>query len=159
MNPQARKNTLRMLSNGIYIMTARSGERYGGATVTWVSQSSFHPPIVMAAVRKESNVYRCTVESGTAAIHIVGSDQQHIAQRFFCPTTVEGDRINGEPFHLSAMSIPILNNLPAYIECEVREVLDGVGDHAVMLLEVVEAECRNGVCPLTVAGSPWTYGG
>ena len=39
-----------MLSHGVYVLTSRSEDRYGAATVTWVSQASFKPPLVMAAV-------------------------------------------------------------------------------------------------------------
>jgi flavin reductase (DIM6/NTAB) family NADH-FMN oxidoreductase RutF len=148
-----------MFSNGVYIITARSGNHYGGATVTWVSQSSFKPPLVMAAIRKESNVFRCLNESGVAAIHVVAWDQKEVAQRFFTPTKVQDGRMNVEPFHLGKTSAPILENAPAYIECRVRHIFDEVGDHAVVILEVVEAECAEGVSPLTVARSPWEYGG
>jgi flavin reductase (DIM6/NTAB) family NADH-FMN oxidoreductase RutF len=113
----------------------------------------------MAAIRKESNVFRCLQESGALAIHILASDQVDIAQRFFTPTTVESGRMNGEPFRLSGMCLPILDNAPAYVECGVRQILDDVGDHAVVLLEVLEAACRDSVNPLTVAESPWQYGG
>ncbi len=37
MDAQTRKKTLRMLSNGVYVLTARREDRYGAATVTWVS--------------------------------------------------------------------------------------------------------------------------
>ena len=159
MNAEARKLTLRMLSNGVYVMTSCSGDRYGGATITWVSQASFRPPLVLAAIRRDSNVFRCLEESRSAAIHILGSDQREIAQRFFKPTTVQSGQMNGEPFRLSGRSIPILENAPAYVECGVRQIIESEGDHAVVLLEVLEAECRERVHPLTVAESPWQYGG
>jgi flavin reductase (DIM6/NTAB) family NADH-FMN oxidoreductase RutF len=113
----------------------------------------------MAAIRKESNVFQCLRESGAAAIHILASDQSDIAQRFFTPTKVEAGRMNGEPFRLSSLSLPILENAPAYVECGVRQIVDGLGDHAVVLLEVLEAACHGCVNPLTVADSPWQYGG
>jgi flavin reductase (DIM6/NTAB) family NADH-FMN oxidoreductase RutF len=37
--------------------------------------------------------------------------------------------------------------------------MDQHGDHAIVLLEVVNAEIRREVNPLTVADSPWKYGG
>ncbi len=98
MDAQTRKKTLRMLSNGVYVLTSRSENRYGAATVTWVSQASFKPPLIMAAVRRESNVFRCLEESRIAVLHIVGDRQQEIARRFFFPTQVGGGTINGEPF-------------------------------------------------------------
>lgn len=159
MDPQIRKKTLRLFSNGVYIVTSSSGDSYGGATVTWISQASFTPPLLMAAIRKESNVFRCLVESKVAAIHLVGHDQTEVAQRFFTPTKVENGCINVEPFRLGRTSAPILQNAPAYVECQVRRIVDDVGDHAIVVLEVIEAECAQGVHPLTVAESPWEYGG
>ena len=159
MNPQARKQTLRMFSNGVYIVTSASGDRFGGATVTWISQASFTPPLLMAAIRKDSNVFRCMQESQVAAIHLVGRDQAGIAQRFFTPTKVENGLMNLEPFRLGATSAPILENAPAYVECRVRRMVDDVGDHVIVVLEVIEAECHQAAPPLTVAESPWQYGG
>lgn len=159
MDPDTRKTTLRMFSNGIYIITSRCGDRYGGATVTWISQASFKPPMLMAAIRADSNVFRCLQESKVVAIHLVAWDQTEVAQRFFNPTKVEDGRMNAEPFHLGATSVPILQNAPAYVECRVRRIVDDVGDHAIVLLEVVEAACNHASRPLTVAESPWQYGG
>lgn len=159
MELQTRKKTLRLLSNGMYVITSRNGSHYGAATVTWVSQSSFKPPRIMAAVRTDSNVFLCLSQSRFAAIHILGADQQNIAQRFFFPTTVNDGHINGEPFTDGATGAPILPNLPAHIECRVVQILADAGDHAVVIFEVVEVECRDMVRPLTVAESPWHYGG
>ena len=86
MDSTTRKRALRMLSHGVYVLTSRSEDRYGAATVTWVSQASFKPPLVMAAVRRDSNVFRCLEKSGKAVLHIVGIGQQEIARRFFFPT-------------------------------------------------------------------------
>ena len=159
MDIQARKKTLRLLSNGVYIMTSRNGADYGCATVTWLSQASFHPPLVMAALRRDSNVFKCLAGSGTAAIHIVSSSQTELAQRFFTPTKAENGCINGEPFEAGATSAPILHNAPAYVECQLRQILEDLGDHAIVILEVIDAAFRQPVRPLTIAESPWEYGG
>jgi flavin reductase (DIM6/NTAB) family NADH-FMN oxidoreductase RutF len=159
MDEQVRKKALRLFSNGVYIMTSRCGEDYGCATVSWVSQASFRPPLVMAAVRKESNVFKCMAGSGTAAIHIVSADQTELAQRFFTPTRMDNGSINGEPFNLGTTSAPILQNAVAYVECRVRHISDDLGDHAIVVLEVVDASFRQPAHPLTIAESPWEYGG
>ena len=158
MEAAVRKQTLRTLSNGMYIMTSASGARYGAATVTWLSQASFKPPLVMAAIRPESNVFKCLVESGVAAVHVLDASQQDMAFRFFKPTQVLDGTINGEPFRHGVTQAPILQNAAAYFECVVRRTVM-LGDHAVVILEVVEADCKRRVQPLTVAASPWEYGG
>lgn len=159
MDVKARKKTLRMLSNCMYVITSRNGDRYGAATVTWVSQASFKPPLIMAAVRPDSNVFRCMTESRVAVLHILGRDQVDIAQKFFAPTRVEAGTINGEPFTEGKTLAPVLLNAPAYLECTVHRIIDNGGDHAVVIMEAVEAECRHHVRPLTIADSPWEYGG
>lgn len=159
MDPKTRQRTLRLLSNGIYVLTSRSGNRYGAATVTWVTQASFKPPLVMAAVRRDSNVFKCLSESRIAALHILGSDQKEIAQKFFSPTQEAAGSLNGEPFVEGKTSAPILKNLPAYLECKVVDIRTDYGDHALVILEVVEAGFRRQVQPLTIVDSPWQYGG
>lgn len=159
MDPRTKKKTLRMLSNGMYVITSRSGARYGAATVTWVSQASFKPPLIMAAVRPESNVFQCLRESGIVAIHVLGVEQTAMAAKFFSPTKATDGAINGEPFVTGTTSAPILQRAPAYVECRVRHILDNGGDHAVVIMEVVQAECREQRRPLTIADSPWEYGG
>jgi hypothetical protein len=67
MNAKVRQKTLRLLSNGVYVLTSRSEDRYGAATVTWVSQALFKPPLLMVAVRRESHVFKCMTESRIAA--------------------------------------------------------------------------------------------
>ena len=158
MDARARKRTLRSLSNGMYIVTSSSGPDYGAATVTWLSQASFKPPLVMAAIRPDSNVFKCLARSGAAAVHVLDSSQQDLAFRFFSPTRVVDGTINGEPFTPGVTGAPILTNGAAYFECLVRRMVS-LGDHAVVILEVIEADCRRAVQPLTVAASPWEYGG
>jgi flavin reductase (DIM6/NTAB) family NADH-FMN oxidoreductase RutF len=156
---KVRQKTLRMLSNGVYVLTSRSKDRYGAATVSWVSQASFKPPLIMAAVRRESNVFECLAESRSAVLHIVGDGQQEIARRFFFPTHAGGGTINGEPFAEGRTAAPILASLPAHVECKIEKIVDTDGDHAVVILRVVEAESREEVRPLTMAETPWEYGG
>ena len=159
MDAKVRQKTLRMLSNGVYVLTSRSENRYGAATVSWVSQASFKPPLIMAAVRRESNVFRCLAESRSAVLHIVGERQQEIARRFFFPTHAQCGTINGEAFSEGRTAAPVLPSLPAHVECELERIVDTHGDHALVILRVVEAECREQVRPLTIAESPWEYGG
>lgn len=159
MDAKTKQKTLRLLTNGIYILTSRAGDSLGAATITWVSQASFRPPLLMAAVRTESSVYRCLAESRFAALHVVAKHQKQIAQKFFSPTRGGSANLNGEPFFEGKTSAPILQNLPAYIECRVLDVREEYGDHALVILEVVETELLADVEPLTVPDSPWEYGG
>jgi flavin reductase (DIM6/NTAB) family NADH-FMN oxidoreductase RutF len=159
VDPKTKQKTLRKLSNGVYVLTSRDGGRLGVATITWVSQASFKPPLIMAAVRKDSNVFRCLSASRIAALHIVGDGQESVAQKFFSPTTPTEGTLNGEAFTEGVTSAPILKSLPACLECKVAGIRQEYGDHAIVVLEVIEAACSHDFRALTVADSPWEYGG
>ncbi len=159
MDAKAKQKNLRLLTNGIYVLTSRDGDRYGAATVTWVSQVSFKPPLLMAALRKDGSVLNCLASSGFSVLHIVGSEQQEIAQKFFSATKESDGFLNGEPFYEGKTSAPVLKNLKAYLECKLVDISEDYGDHAIAILEVVEAGNHGEVDPLVVGDSPWKYGG
>jgi flavin reductase (DIM6/NTAB) family NADH-FMN oxidoreductase RutF len=159
MDAKTKKDTLRLITNGIYVLTSRNANDYGVATVTWVSQVSFQPPLVMAALRKDGNVFRCLSVSGFAVLHIVGAEQQDLAQKFFSATKESNGFLNGEPFIEGKTFAPVLKNLGAYLECKVVDTCQDYGDHAIVILEVVEAGNQGTVKPLVVNDSPWKYGG
>jgi flavin reductase (DIM6/NTAB) family NADH-FMN oxidoreductase RutF len=159
MNPKIRKQTLRLLTNGMYVITSRHGDSFGAATVTWVSQASFKPPLIMAAIRPDSNVFKCLSRSRVAAIHILDFTQQDIAAKFFAPTQAHDGTINGEPFTSGKTSAPILRNIPSYVEGRVLHIVETGGDHSLIVMEAVDAACGENVRPLTIGESPWEYGG
>ena len=55
MNQDAKKTALRMIPYGIYVLTADDGKgNVAGATVNWVTQTAFNPPLVVAGVKTDS---------------------------------------------------------------------------------------------------------
>ncbi len=159
MDLRQKQKALQLISNGMYVITSRSGEKYGGATVTWLSQASFKPPLIVAAIRPESIVFECLSESRHAAVHILAAHQQDIARKFLSTTDVQDGVMNGEPIREGRGSSPILKNVSSHIECIVRQIISDGGDHELVVMEVVDAEHREDFTPLLVADSPWKYGG
>jgi flavin reductase (DIM6/NTAB) family NADH-FMN oxidoreductase RutF len=159
MDPKTKQKVLRLLTNGMYILTSRSADRFGAATVTWVSQASFKPPLLMVALRKDGSAFECVSESRAAVLHVLSGDQQAIAQKFFAATVESQGLLNGEPYFEGTNGSPILENLGAYLECKALEIAPTPGDHAIVVFEVLDAVLRRQVEPLTVTGSPWQYGG
>ncbi len=50
MEAEAKKTTLRMIPYGIYVLTADDGANVAAATVNWVTQTSFNPPLIAVGV-------------------------------------------------------------------------------------------------------------
>ena len=159
MDSKTKQKVLRLLTNGMYILTSRGAKSFGAATITWVSQASFKPPLLMVALRKDGSAFQCVVESRTAVLHVLDCGQRDIAQKFFAATEESQGLLNGEPYAQGTTGAPVLENLGAYLECKALEILERHGDHAIVVFEVLNAVLRNDIDPLTVTGSPWQYGG
>jgi flavin reductase (DIM6/NTAB) family NADH-FMN oxidoreductase RutF len=159
MDPKTKQKALRLLTNGLYVITSRSADSYGAATITWVSQASFKPPLLMVALRKDGSVLECLVESRAAILHVLDKDQQDLAQKFFAAPEESNGTLNGEPYRQGKNGAPVLDKIGVYLECHVVEIFQQLGDHAIALLEVRDAVVRGDIRPLTVAQSPWQYGG
>ncbi len=51
-----RSEALRLLSGGLYVLTTCTDETIHAAAISWVSQVSFQPPLVLAALRRNSHL-------------------------------------------------------------------------------------------------------
>lgn len=159
MDLEAKKKVLRSFTYGLYILTARDREDYAAGTVNWVTQASFTPPLVALGVKRDSRLHELIQRTGRLALMTLAQDQKQIAQDFFKPTVREGSTLNGHPFEPSpTFGLPLLTELPYWLEAEVRHIYEG-GDHSVVVVEVVEAGVRQEAKPLIMWDTGWFYGG
>jgi flavin reductase (DIM6/NTAB) family NADH-FMN oxidoreductase RutF len=158
MDAQSRKKALRMISYGLYIITSKSEKDIAGSTVTWVSQSSMQPPMVMVGLSQDSFTSQIVARSGKFALHFLGKTQKDIAQKFFKPAQEQDGLISGFKYKEGITGSPVLLDLPAYIECHVVETVKK-GDHHVVIAEVIEAVVQHEMEPLALRETGWNYGG
>ena len=139
MDEQAKKTALRMIPYGLFVLTAQNeAGRIGTATVNWVTQASFKPPLVVVCVKRDSNVHDIIEEQGAFALNVLGKRQAEIAYKFFRPAQVESGMLSGEPYQVGETGSPILTRSLAFLECEwVSGLYEG--DHSVFLGRVVAA--------------------
>ena len=56
MEDNSKKTALRMIPYGLYVMTAEDKDaRISAATVNWVTQASFKPPLLTVGVKKQTH--------------------------------------------------------------------------------------------------------
>ena len=160
MDEDARQKVLRQVPYGMYVMTAIEEGAPAASTLTWLSQCSFHPPLVMIGIQTNSLMHAAVEKSGAVAVNFLAADQKEIAERFFKPPKVEDRKLHGLPFEPGPVTgAPLLPDLPAWLE---TRVVDRVtrGDHEVFVCEVVGAGIRRSdFAPLLLAATPWSYGG
>lgn len=150
---------LRMLTVGLYVVTTHAGQEPIASTVSWVTQVSIEPRLLMVALRRGTRLEETLILGRSFVINILGQGQQQIAKAFFKRTTPEGDTIGGFHFTLSPGCCPVLSDALAWIECDVTDSCIGLGDHRLVFGQlqqsVVHADVEE---PLTVRMTPWSYG-
>ena len=138
MDPNAKKTALRMIPYGLYVLTAaKSDGAVAAATVNWVTQASFEPPLVAVGVKADSHAHALIKDTRAFALNVLGKGQQALAFTFFKPAERQGQTISGEPFRPGTTGAPILTNAPAFIECTLEATVEK-GDHSVFVGRVVE---------------------
>ncbi|MEZ5926514.1 MAG: flavin reductase family protein [Hyphomicrobiaceae bacterium] len=138
MNAETKKTVLRMIPYGIYVLTADDGKgRIAAATVNFVSQSSFSPPLLVVGVKAGSSALEALKMSSAFALNMLGKDQKSLAFTFFRPADVGDGHISGQPYRKGDNGAPILTEAPGAVECRVTSVIEQ-GDHHIVIGEVTE---------------------
>jgi flavin reductase (DIM6/NTAB) family NADH-FMN oxidoreductase RutF len=95
MDPDQKKAALRMIPYGLYVITGKdTAGRLTAATINWVTQASFEPPLIVAGVKVDSNTH--------AVINSIG----------------------GETFSEGTTGGPVFDNVPAWIECNLVDTVE-----------------------------------
>jgi flavin reductase (DIM6/NTAB) family NADH-FMN oxidoreductase RutF len=140
MDPNVKKTALRMIPYGLFVLTAarKDGGEVAAATVNWVTQTAFEPPLVVVGVKTDSHAHALIKETKAFALNILGKGQQALAFTFFKPAELKDGKISGEAYKPGTTGAPILASAPAYVECTLEATVEK-GDHSVFVGKVVEA--------------------
>jgi flavin reductase (DIM6/NTAB) family NADH-FMN oxidoreductase RutF len=139
MNADAKKAALRMIPYGIYVLTADDGKgNVAAATVNWVTQTAFAPPLVVVGVKTDSGAYQVIKSAQKFALNMLGKEQKGLAFTFFKPASVSDGKLSGQPYRKGTTGAPLLDVAPGAVECKVTSIVEQ-GDHHVVVGEVIEA--------------------
>ena len=139
MNADAKKTVLRMIPYGIYVLTAEDGAgNVAAATVNWVTQTAFAPPLVVVGVKTDSGAYKIVQSAKSFALNMLGKEHKSLAFTFFRPADVADGKLSGQPYRKGVTGAPLLIDAPGAVECRVTAVVEQ-GDHHIVVGEVVEA--------------------
>ena len=138
MDLEIKKTALRMIPYGLYVLTSEASDgRVAAATVNWVTQASFEPPLVAVGVKADSGAHAVIKESGSFALNVLGKAQQSLAFAFFKSADRDGNTIAGEAFSNGKSGAPILGSAAAFLDCSLTDTVER-GDHSIFVGEVVD---------------------
>ncbi len=157
-NSTQRRKILREIPYGLYIITSRFKGNPVAAVVSFVTQTSLDPSLLMVALRNQSYIYQAIEQHGYFGLHFVDKDRQQMIADFFKYKNCDDQQINNYPYENSIYDTPLLNDSPMIIEAALRQVLP-YGDHHPVVGEIVETYFRRDSEILTMKQTNWHYGG
>jgi flavin reductase (DIM6/NTAB) family NADH-FMN oxidoreductase RutF len=154
------RDALRRLVYGLVVVGARTADEVNGMTANWVTQLSFEPRLLGVAVEQDAHTLGLIREGRVFSVNLIPKDRPDLAERFVRPQRRVGAKFEGEVgFHPGpATGAPFLDAHAGAVEC--RLVAEHpVGDHVLVVGEVVGGEVGGETPPLALADLGWHYGG
>ena len=138
--------TLGKMTYGIYVLTTYHKEAVNGMIASWVSQISYYPLLIMAAVHPNRYSHRLIEKSGCFALHVIDRQQADFLSRFKGPDPKA--KFSSVQWERGKTGCPILNECMAYLECHVKARYTP-GNHTLFLGEVVGAQTFSAGTPFS----------
>ncbi|NET90873.1 MAG: flavin reductase [Kamptonema sp. SIO1D9] len=159
LDEQAKKTMLRKIPHGLYICGVKDGDEMNGFTLSWLTQSSFKPPLVVACVKQDSGSHAMIKNTAVFSVSFLDSEQKDMAAKFFQPKRRVGDKLEDVEFYPGAETgCPIIKDSLGYIECKVVDRIEK-GDHTVFVAEVIGSGVHREGSQLLLETTGWNYGG
>jgi flavin reductase (DIM6/NTAB) family NADH-FMN oxidoreductase RutF len=130
------KRALSRRASGVAVVTARSGERIHGMTVSAFTEVSLAPPLVLVCADRASHTLPVIRDGGVFAINVLARDQQALSNRF-ARKKDEEKRFDGLELDFGRTGAPLLRGVTVNIDCRVVAEHDA-GDHVLFIGQVEE---------------------
>lgn len=158
MDPNAKKTALRGITYGLYLVGTKDENGVNASTVNWVTQTSFEPPLVVVAAKKDSKTQTQMEKEKVFSVNILETGNVKMATAFFKPVEPEGNKLGGYEFYTEETGCPIFKDALSFFECKVVDKVEK-GDHYIYVGEVINAGVHREGDPLTLKETGFYYGG
>jgi flavin reductase (DIM6/NTAB) family NADH-FMN oxidoreductase RutF len=149
------RQALGHFATGVTVVTAcgPDGQR-AGLTVNSFSSVSLEPPLVLWSLGRSSSSMAVFAAASHQVIHVLGADQQALAERFAGPRERRWlDLAHG----WSGGGAPLLAGCAAVFECQ-SLTQHAAGDHVVFIAQVTHCTSDGARAPLVYHGSRFHTG-
>jgi len=135
MKPEWQR-ALGQMTYGIYVLTTCYKKEINGMIASWVSQVSYEPLLLVAAVHPSRYSHGLIEQSGCFALHVPAKRQADFLRRFKGPDP--GRKFEGLAWRRGKTGCPVIGDCLAWFECRVQQIYRP-GNHTLFVGEVVAA--------------------
>lgn len=131
----------------VVVVTAQGADEARGITIGSFSSVALEPPLVSFNVGLESQMYDVMEACERFAVHVLGEEQAHLAERFAVPDLSGTEQFESVSHSRDTRGTPILEGGSAVFHCVPHDSLPA-GDHVLyvgLVVDVDERPDRGGV--------------
>ncbi|MBC7342850.1 MAG: rubredoxin [Clostridia bacterium] len=142
---------LHAISYGLYIVTAKKGERLNGQVANTVFQITSDPPTLAVGINKKNLTHEFIQAGRSFAVSVLAKEAPlSLIGRFGFKSGREVDKLSGINYRLTSGGLPYLTEHSlAYLEARVEREID-VGTHSIFIGALTDAA-------VLLKGDPMTY--
>ncbi|HLG65403.1 MAG TPA: flavin reductase family protein [Ktedonosporobacter sp.] len=158
MDLALKKQALRMLTYGLYVVMCNDGGEVNAFTANWLTQVSFDPPLLAVSVENNTKSLPMILRSRQFTVNVLHAGQRDLAGKLGKSALKSPDKMQGIQYSIEPEGFPILSVALSWIACEVRQVTPA-GDSTLLVAEVVNAGVLAEGEPLTMAAAGFRHAG
>jgi len=144
----------RWIPYGIYVLTTQRDAESRAMIVSWVSQVSYSPPLLMVALRQNRPALPAIQETGAFSLSLLSRDQKALVDRL--KETTSPSQLSDLCHQASQKVPPSIKGACASWECRLFSQREA-GDHILIIGEVFSTRVNPEGEPLTTTGYGKTY--
>ncbi|MGY1637046.1 flavin reductase family protein [Geodermatophilus sp. SYSU D00742] len=134
VDPTLMREVLGHFASGVTVVTALDDEEPIGFTCQSFSSLSLDPPLVVFAPARTSRTWPRLRELGRFCVNVLAEDQGGLSAAF---ARSGSDKFAGVHWRPSRLGQPVLDDVVAWIDCELWAEYDG-GDHTLVAARVLD---------------------
>ncbi|MGY1640412.1 flavin reductase family protein [Geodermatophilus sp. SYSU D00703] len=144
IDPKVMREVLGHFASGVTVVTAMAEDGPIGFTCQSFSSLSLDPPLVLFAPARTSRTWPQLREIGRFCVNVLAEDQHDLSGAFARSGV---DKFAGVHWRPSRQGQPVLDDVVAWIDCELWAEYDG-GDHTLVAARVLDLGADEGRRPL-----------
>ncbi len=126
-------------ATGVTVVTTANDGLLHGVTANSVTSLSLDPLLLLVCIDKKAHAHSEMEKCASFGVSILGADQAGLSELFARPGEPEKGSLSGAAWRYGPGGSPLLEGALAWLECRVRERLNG-GDHTIFVGEVIDGE-------------------
>jgi len=148
------REMLSLIPHGLYLIGVQTGSSSFIFTGSWLTQCSFEPCLIAAAVRRTHEGHAAIQEAGAFTVNFLAAGQLELARVGFANPDDRLVGLNWKP--CPETGAPVVLDALGFIGCRLVNWIEG-GDHDLAIAEAIVAErFREGEL-LNIHDTPWRY--